>query len=79
MSERSLPPQIKYESVVLAATKDYVPGCGAFSLNSQSISFLQAYLLLELISSALLAVTGGKRPLVFSVICVGLTKYLNTV
>ena len=47
--------------------KDYISGCGAFSLNSQSVSFLQAYLLLELICSALLAETGGKCPLVFSV------------
>ena len=30
-------------------------GYANFSLNSQSVSFLQAYLLLELISSALLA------------------------
>ena len=33
----------------------------------QSVSFLQAYLLLELISSTLLAETVGKYPLVFSV------------
>ena len=46
--------------------KDYISGCGNFSLNSQSVSFLQAYLLLELISSALLAETGGKCPLVLS-------------
>ena len=36
-------------------TKDYISGYADFSLNSQSVSFLQAYLLLELISSALLA------------------------
>ena len=48
-------------------TKDYISGCSAFSINSQSVSFLQAYLLLELISSVLLAETGGKCPLVFSV------------
>ena len=47
--------------------KDYLSGCDAFSLNSQSVSFLQAYLLLELICSALLAETGGKCPLVLSV------------
>ena len=53
--------------------KDYISGCNDFSLNSQSVSFLQAYLLLELISSALLAGgpapdrrTGGKCPLVLS-------------
>ena len=34
---------------------------------SQSVSLLQAYLLLELFSSSLLAETGGKCPLVFSV------------
>ena len=51
----------------IVQTKDYISGCGNFSLNSQSVSFLQAYLLLELISSALLAETGGKCPLVFSV------------
>ena len=49
------------------ATKDYISGCGAFSFNSQSVSLLQAYLLLELISSSLLAETSGKCPLVFSV------------
>ena len=48
-------------------TKDYISECADFSLNSQSVSFLQAYLLLELISSALLAETGSKFPLVFSV------------
>ena len=46
---------------------DYISRCGAFSLNSQRVSFLQAYLLLDLISSTLLAGTGGKCPLVFSV------------
>ena len=49
------------------ATKDYISGCGAFSFNSQSVSLLQAYLLLELFSSSLLAETSGKCPLVFSV------------
>ena len=51
----------------LVGCKDFTSGYGDFSLNSQSVSFLQAYLLLELISSALLAETGGKCPLVFSV------------
>ena len=45
----------------------HISGCFAFSLNSQSVSFLQAYLLLGFISGALLAETGGKCPLVFSV------------
>ena len=57
-------------------SKDYISGCGAFSLNSQSVSFLPAYLLSELISSALLAETGGKCPLVFSVTCVGISYLL---
>ena len=42
------------------------PGCGAFSFNSQSVSLLQAYLLLELLSSSLLAETGSKCTLVHS-------------
>ena len=60
--------------------KDYISGCNDFSLNSQSVSFLQAYLLLELISSALLAGgpdrrTGGKCPLVLSSNRVGMVWY----
>ena len=58
----------------LGANKDCISGCGAFSFNSQSVSLLQAYLLLELSSSSLLAGTGGNWrrppatvPLVFSV------------
>ena len=47
--------------------KDYISGCAAFSFNCQSVSLLQAYLLIELFSSSLLAETGGKCPLVFSV------------
>ena len=54
----------------LVLTKDYVSGCAAFSFNCQSVPLLQAYLLLELFSSSLLAETGGKCPLVFSVTCV---------
>ena len=61
----------------LVLTKDYISGCSAFSINSQSVSFLQAYLLFELISSAILAETGGKCPLVFSVIHVVLTNLIN--
>ena len=59
-------------SKTMSQIKDYISGCDDFSLNSQSVSFLQAYLLLELISSALLAGgpadrrTGGKCPLVLS-------------
>ena len=51
----------------LVIVKDYISGCAKFSLNSQSVSFLQYYLLLELISSDLLAETSGKCPLEFSV------------
>ena len=40
--------------------KDYISGCGIFYYNSQSVSLLQAYLLLELLSSSLLAETGSK-------------------
>ena len=47
--------------------KDIVSGCGAFSFNSQSVSLLQAYWLLELLSGSLLAETGSKCPLVYSV------------
>ena len=50
-------------------------GCINFSFNCQSVSFLQAYLPLELSTSSLLAGTGGNRrqlaatsPLVFSVV-----------
>ena len=57
-------------------------GYDNFSLNSQSVSFLRAYLLLELISSALLAGgpapdrrTGGKCPLVLSSNRVGMVWY----
>ena len=57
----------------LGSTKDYISGCVNFSFNCQSVSLLQAYLLLELSSSSLLAGTGGNRqrpaatsPLVFS-------------
>ena len=52
--------------------KDYISGCVNFSFNCQSVSLLQAYLLLELSSSRLLARTGGNQrpaatgPLVFS-------------
>ena len=60
-------------------SKDYISGCGAFSLNSQSASFLQAYLLLELISSLLLAETCSKCPLVFSVTSVVLTRVIQEV
>ena len=41
--------------------KDYISGCVNFSFNCQSVSLLQAYLLLELSSSSLLAGTGGNR------------------
>ena len=58
--------------------KDYISGCVNFSCNCQSVSLLQAYLLLELSSSSLLAGTGGKRrqpaatgPLVLSVMRLG--------
>ena len=60
--------------VMLIYCKDYISGCVNFSFNCQSVSLLQAYLLLELSSSRLLAGTGGNRrqpaatgPLVFSV------------
>ena len=49
----------------LVIAKDSISGYGAFSFNSQSVSLLQAYLLLELLSSSLLAETGSKYPLVF--------------
>ena len=55
--------------------EDYISGCGAFSFNSQSVSVLQAYLLLELFSSSQLAETSGKCPLVFSVNRVVKPKY----
>ena len=58
----------------LGLSKDYVSGCAAFSFNCQSVSSLKAYLLLELFSSSLLAETGGKCPLVFSVTRVGLSR-----
>ena len=51
--------------------KDYISGCGTFSLNSQSVSLLQAYLQLEIFCNTLLAETGSKCPLVFSVAYVG--------
>merc|ERR1712012_80204 len=41
--------------------KDYISGCVNFSFNCQSVSLLQAYLLLELSSSRLLAGTGGNQ------------------
>ena len=54
--------------------KDYISGCVNFSFNCQFVSLLQAYLLLELSSSSLLAGTGGNQqrpaatgPLIFSV------------
>jgi len=50
-----------YEEIGIG--KDYISRCGAFSFNSRSVSLLQAYLLLELFSSSLLAATGGKYPL----------------
>ena len=53
--------------IKLVVSKEYISECGAFSLNNQSVSFLQAHLLLELIGSSLLTETGGKCPLVFSV------------
>ena len=46
---------------ILYYIKDYISGCVNFSFNCQSVSFLQAYLLLELSSSSLLAGTGGDR------------------
>ena len=46
---------------------DYILGCGAFSFNSQRFSLRQAYLLLELLCSALLAETVSKCYLVFGV------------
>ena len=59
----------------LLLPKDYISGCVNFSFNCQSVSLLQAYLLLELPSSSLLAGTGGNwrqpvatGPLVFSVV-----------
>ena len=41
-------------------------GCGIFSINCQSVSLLQAYLLLEFLNSSLLGETGSKCPLVYS-------------
>ena len=55
----------------LSLATDFISGCGAFSFNSQSVSLLHAYLLLQLFSSSLLAETGGKCPLVFSITRVG--------
>ena len=64
--------------------KDYISGCVNFSFNRQSVSLLQAYLLLELPSSSLLAGTGGNRrrpaatgPLVFSVVRLRLKDFCN--
>ena len=54
---------VLFESLYfLICIKDYISGCINFSFNCQSVSLLQAYLLLELSSSRLLAGTGGNRP-----------------
>ena len=50
------------DRVVTDKIKDYIPGCVNFSFNCQSVSLLQAYLLLELSTSSLLAGTGGNQP-----------------
>ena len=63
----------------LKAGKDYISGCGSFSFNSQSVSLLQAYLLLELLCSALLAEASGKCPFVFGVTCVFLLKEIQKI
>ena len=60
--------------MIISAAKDYISGCVNFSFNCQSVTLLQAYLLLVLFSSSLLVETGGKCPLVFSVTRVGGTN-----
>ena len=60
---------------ILGWTKDYISGCADFSFNCQSVSWLQAYLLLELFCSTLLAGTSGKCLLVLGVARVGWTNF----
>ena len=66
--------ELKYQTSHVL-TKDYISGC-AFSFKSQSVSLLHAHLLLELFSSSLLAETGGKCPIIYSVTRLVLTKQL---
>ena len=62
--------------LTLGGGQDYISGCVTLSFKSQSVSLLQAYLLLELLCSAFLAETSGKCPLVFGVTRMGGGKYL---
>ena len=65
--KKKLQKEWKWYHWALGGSKYHISGCGAFSLNSQSVCLLQAYLLLELLCSTLLAETSGKCPLVFGV------------
>ena len=50
-----------FQEIQVNIFKDSISGCVNFSFNCQSVSLLQAYLLLELSSSSLLAGTSGNR------------------